>query len=243
LTGALGRAGGLLLAPVTGALSLIRHARMFHPSGVLYRAEVAASDAPGDDAHARAGARLAGSALVRLSSAWWKEGERPDVLGIAIRFTAAEAPDEAPAPGDQDLLFATIRWPWATPLGPLTTRQHDFLGNVYYAVSPFEDDDLGRVRFRLQPPELDQAGPREERLARAVEDGQAVLRLQVASAGQSYRDLATIALRAPIELDQGALRFSPFRAGRGIRPVGFVHGLRHAAYAASRLTRPAHERP
>ncbi|MEO8183439.1 MAG: hypothetical protein ABI895_31785 [Deltaproteobacteria bacterium] len=42
-----------------------------------------------------------------------------------------------------------------------------------------------------------------------------------------------------LDLDQEALRFDPFRAGRGVTPVGFVHALRRATYLASQRARPA----
>lgn len=236
LAGALGRIGGQLLAPLTGGVSLLRHARMFHPSGHVFRAEVEAVDGP-DERLRRAGARVSGPAIARLSSAWWKRRQWRDVLGIALRLTRESAPSVDPAPGDQDLLFATIRSPWTTPLAPLTTDVRDFLANDYYAVSPFEDPDLGRVRYRLVSPHVVLEGRREDRLAEAVRQGLAVFRLE-ASDGGEYRTFATVALRAPIDLDQAALRFSPFRDGRGMRPVGFVHNLRKGAYAASQRARP-----
>jgi hypothetical protein len=43
-----------------------------------------------------------------------------------------------------------------------------------------------------------------------------------------------------VELDQEALRFDPFRDGRGITPVGFVHSMRKLTYLASQRARPHH---
>src|SRR5262245_6871606 len=134
-SGILGRTLGLLLAPV----SLARRARMFHTEGVLYRAEaVARSPSP-------AAQRLEGPALLRFSGAWWRRRQWPDVLGIAVRFCASASasagtgaePCAETAPGDQDLIFATVRRPWTAPLAPLSTRVHDYLANDYYGVSPF----------------------------------------------------------------------------------------------------------
>ena len=81
--------------------------------------------------------RLEGAALIRLSTAWWRGGkEWIDALGLAMRL--GREPSVEAHEGDQDLLFATIRRPWTTLLAPLTTEQHDFLANDYYAVSPFD---------------------------------------------------------------------------------------------------------
>jgi hypothetical protein len=41
-----------------------------------------------------------------------------------------------------------------------------------------------------------------------------------------------------LDLDQEALRFDPFRAGRGIVPVGFVQWVRRLTYASSQRLRP-----
>jgi hypothetical protein len=40
-----------------------------------------------------------------------------------------------------------------------------------------------------------------------------------------------------VELDQGALRFDPFRNGRNIEPAGYVHHLRRLTYPTSQLYR------
>src|SRR4051812_3496321 len=109
----LGRVTGALLAPVTAFVSALRRARMFHPDGVVYRADVEPiPTANRHGAHAQVAARLAGPALIRLSSAWWKgDREWPDVLGAALRFRSRPVISPVPDPGDQDLLFATILSP------------------------------------------------------------------------------------------------------------------------------------
>jgi hypothetical protein len=234
----LGRVVGLLLAPVTGAFSLLRHARMFHPEGVVYASEVdAASDTPWPEV----AARLAGPALIRVSTAWWRHGrELPDALGLAIRFRRREQPSSEPDGGDQDLLLATIRHPWTTTFAPLTTHVHDFLDNDYYGVSPFFVDGIGLVYLRAVGSRPQVTGDdRGQRLARAVADRTASWRIEARSAGQGqWRPLAQLRPRTPAQIDQAALRFWPFRDGRGVRPRGFVHELRRAAYRASWAMRP-----
>jgi hypothetical protein len=216
---------------------------VFHPEGAVYAADVAPA---GADLTAL-GQRLAGPALVRMSTATWRGGrEWIDVLGCAIRFRRTDSPSAEPEPGDQDLLLATVRNPWTTLLAPLTTKQHDFLRNDYYAVSPFSVDGVSpRVKLRavarrdghgvLAP------GPglsRGARLDLDVRDGRAVLELQARPGRGEYTPVARIALRERVDVDQEKLRFSPFRDGRGIRPRGFVHALRLGTYSASQLLRP-----
>lgn len=240
-----GRIAGLALSPFTGLISAARHSRMFHPTGLLCAAT--AEPATTQGLTGEVAARLAGLTLVRWSSAWWKTGEWADVLGCALRFT--RAPLEAdPKPSDQDLLLATIQRPWTMPFAPLTTREHDFFANAYYGVSPFDVPPLGRIEWRLTP----EAGPllthgsREERLAYRIESNSARLLLEWAPypgpltrpIDARFEPLLGIRLTGFAELDQRRLRFDPFRAGRGVEPVGFVHNLRRAAYWTSQRARP-----
>jgi hypothetical protein len=239
-----GRALGLALAPFTGLLSAARRARMFHPNGVLCsaRAEPLVSSGPARDV----AERLAGPVLIRWSSAWWKHVEWVDAFGCALRFTGEPFGTE-PQPGDQDLLLATIQRPWTLPFAPLTTNHRDFLANVYYGVSPFEVPPLGRIEWRLcarQP--APGIGPRRERLARAIAQDRAVVVLEWSPypgpferpVAARFAPLLEIRLTGEVELDQRALRFDPFRAGRDVQPVGFVHALRRSTYRASQALRP-----
>ncbi len=248
--GAIGKQAGVLLAPLVGAGAKVRHARLFHPSGVVRLGEV---EAAGPEPWARAvGRRLEGRALVRLSSALWRAREWKDALGIAVRFRGEGDADPATlVEGDQDLLFATIRRPWTTPFAPLTTDAHDFCANDYYAVSPFEVEGVGRCKLRLVGPGVRFPGDtRGERLAYAVEKRLAVFRLELLplrllgapSRRQGWQTAACLRLGRELgQVDQEALHFSPFRAGRGVRPTGFVHGMRAATYAEGQAVRPDHE--
>jgi hypothetical protein len=225
---------GWLLAPLTGTLSLLRRARMFHPEGAVYRARV--EILPGR--YSMLAQRLEGPALARLSTAWWRAGkEWLDALGIALRL--GRDPGAEARAGDQDLLFATIRYPWTTPFAPLTTEQHDFLANDYYAVSPFDVAGVGRAKLRLvsSRPRRLTAKKRADRLVQAVERGEAWLHLEIQTA-KAWEPVARVVLVEPAELDQERLRFSPFRDGKGISPRGFVHGLRRATYLLSQIARP-----
>lgn len=235
---------GAALAPFTGLTSALRHARMFHPSGIVCVAE--ARSVATTPASREVAERLVGPVLVRWSSAWWKRSEHPDVLGCALRFTRGPIVVE-PQPGDQDLLLATIQRPWTMAFAPLTTRRHDFLSNDYFGVSPFDVPPLGRVEWRLVTPGAMYAGnDRRARLARAIEAGAARVRLEQARYpgplsrpdARAFEPIVELALVRVIEIDQRALRFDPFRAGRGITPGGFVHAMRRAAYLTSQALRP-----
>lgn len=238
-----GTLGGALLAPLTGFTSWLRQSRMFHPRGILCRAEVRprASTLP----ERRVAERLAGPALLRWSSAWWKRGEWPDVLGCAVRFTR-EPLDVRAKVDDQDLLFATIRRPWTMAFAPLSTQVHDFLSNSYFAVSPFEVKELGRIEWRLRAEEPSPPGDdRQARLEQAIVSHRKLLLEYCAYRSpresrddRAFRPLAVLELESVIELDQEALRFDPFQHGRDIVPVGFVHALRRATYATSQYSRP-----
>ena len=232
-----GLAAGYALAPITALVSWLRRARMFHPDGAVYRATVTVAESAPPDLQI-VGRRLAGVALVRLSGAWWRAPrEWPDVLGMAVRWGP---------PDPQDLLLATIRFPWTTPFAPLATDVRSFLWNHYHAVSPFVVPPVGRVKLRMKSPRIrnGRGGPRIAHLARELEAGRATWTMEARRLAppfflRRWEPVARLTLQRRETIDQAALRFSPFFTARGLRPFGFVHGLRAATYAASQRARPA----
>lgn len=239
LTELAGLLAGAALAPFIGLGATLRRARLLHPRGACFAARV--EPVATTPELAPICERLTGNALVRLSSALWRgHREAPDVLGCALRFRG-DLPALGPtADGDQDLLLATIPRPWLTPLAFAFTRPHDFLANIYWAVSPFVAG--GRrlwLRARARGALNLQGGPRrDERLLDAVHAGRAVLELEASTRPWlEYRPVARVRLVDPVQVEPRDLVFSPFRAGRGLRPVGFVHALRVATYAASQQVR------
>ncbi len=232
---------GEALAPLAAVVSHARRARTFHPEGKVVRAEV---EVDTDDlVLARVGERLAGPALLRFSTALWRGGrEWLDVLGLALRLRSTDEVSAEPAPGDQDILFATVRSPWTTLVAPLRTAPHDFLANDYYAVSPFAVPELGKVKWRIVSPRWAGHGEgREERLLEAIAS-HASLSWQVRrlGLGMPWRRVARVTLLEAVTVDEAELRFWPFRVGRHIEPRGFVHAIRRAVYEASQRARPAH---
>lgn len=224
---------GYLLGVVTLIMSFLRQARMFHPRGLLYEAHVESVN-------------FYPHALVRLSSAWWKKREWPDVLGIAIRFSPEAALGVIADPKDQDLLFASFsRW-WLTPLGPFLTNYRDYFANHFYTVAPFRyKNQINTYRIKPKIKTLIQ-GKRSERVTQAVLSGEAVFILQEKNdPSTAWRDVAKIKLIRRLHFDQERLRFNPFQNGLGIRPSGFLQHLRIGAYRMGQVGRPnsaEHER-
>jgi hypothetical protein len=220
---------GKTWAPAIAAIAKARQARMFHPVGLTFEGTAAPMGEDGE--LGSIGEALAGRVLARCSAALWKKPlEHFDVLGIALRFM----------PDDQDLLFATIISPLTMPLSPLTTNAHDFMANRYWAVAPFALRSGRRVKLRLVPIERrrDGEGPRNTRLRHDVKNNEAALMLQARrTLHRTWESVALIRFDRERHLDQNALRFDPFKAGRGIEPVGLVHAIRRAAYAASQRAR------
>ncbi len=189
---------------------------------------------------------------MRFSTALWREGkEWPDALGCAIRFRSRDEASVDADPHDQDLLFATIRSPWTTPLGPVGTHVHDFLANTYFATAPFDVPGVGRAKWRLvrerdagaRTDDRDRDADRGKRLVHAIHRGEATLHLEVRRTFHAgWSPVARVVLVGIADVDEDRLRFSPFRTGRGVRPRGFVHALRQGAYAASQAAGHARRR-
>lgn len=221
-------------APLWATLAKQRHARVFHPRGQLFAGALAAF--AGDGPHAALARRLGTRAIARFSAALSAhEREHLEVLGIALRLPDAE----------QDLLFATIRSPLTMLVAPLATNAHDFLANRYWATCPFVDRATGeRVQLRLTPLGRYAGGdprPRADRLVAAVAAGVCAFGLELRrTLALRWHRIAELAITGAIAPAPRAdtLRFDPFRAGAGLVPVGAVHAMRRAAYAASQRARP-----
>lgn len=230
----LGRAASLAVAPVTFTTSALRNARTFHPHGIVHRAEVRPHERV-PPSMATTATRLSGPALVRLSSAMFS-GERPDLLGVGVSIRGDAPP--------QDLLFTTARHVLTLPFALITTNVHDFLGNDYYAIAPFDLEGVGRVRLRLRPRPHPEARKRpghlvdrEVRVDDAAAEDRAGFDLEVRVRNGTWTPLLAIVLHEEVELPEDSLELTPFHDGRGVRPVGFVNAVRRLSYAASRAGR------
>jgi hypothetical protein len=231
----LGQGLGLGLALGTFAGSALRGARIFHPEGELYEASV---EPAGEGAAAQLGERLAGRALVRLSTGLRRGHDaHRDVLGLAIRF--AWDPD-APESAAQDLLLVTARHVATLPLALLITDTSSYLANDYYSIARFRAGELGVVELRAAPrrePSAAAPATRSVRLACAVAEERAVFHLQARGDDGAWQPFANLSLTGPSPADDAELLFSPHHAALGLEPVGFLNALRRAPYPASRAGR------
>ncbi len=237
----IGTAIGTVLGPIVSAVSRFRRARTFHPRGIVFEGR---SEPIIGGAFANLGADLEGRILARYSGALWKTpGERFDVLGIALRFRTGDQPfDHRVFPGDRDLLLATIRSPLTMVVSPFTTNAHDFLANRFFAVAPFEVHGHDRVELRLVPIDPPQGdGTRADKLRAAVLTGRCIWHLEARKTlTREWHAISRLVFEREVDLDQEALQFDAFRTGEGLEPVGLVHAIRKAVYAASQDARPAH---
>ncbi|MCY0986558.1 hypothetical protein OV203_05475 [Nannocystis sp. ILAH1] len=242
----IGRVLGVAMAPLAFVASAVRRDRIFHPDGVLYRAEVKPDAQHG--ALKPLAKRLGGAALVRLSGALWRwpQGRRrPDLLGVALRVRGNDETTVRLLPGDQDLSFVTATTVLRRPISTFATDAGDFLDNSYHSIFPYLLDDLGRVYLRLVPLQPAPAGAdRNQRLALAVTKEKATLRLelQAAALGDDWHSLATIDLREHLEVDEDAFELHPGTSAMGLVPDGLMQSARPEIYAASEAGRRLTER-
>jgi hypothetical protein len=240
-----GRAVGTLWGPPFRAISELRHARSLHAEGICLQAEVVPVRT--DPPFMEVAERLAGPAFVRLSTATWRGGrEWPDILGASVRFRQNTRITEEASPGDQDVLFATLRHMWTLAPAFLSTHVHDWLSNDYYGIAPFMVKGLGRAKLRLTSlrgvPR--RQGSRVQRLREAMSEGNALLTFEVypleRGLPRTWTPLADLFLRAEVTLNPARLRFNPFRDGLGITPRGFLHAVRLPVYRQSQEGRTEH---
>lgn len=227
----LGTLLGYPLGTITGTISFLRDARMFHPSGRLVKCKVHPLKQD-----------LYPFALLRLSSALWKRGQSPDVLGLAMRLSSQQTFTEFPQPNDQDLLFASFPHPWQTPYGPLLTKHWDFFSNTFFTVCPFMKDRR-KVTFRLVPMDNfhHQHLNRDEILTEWIAKNGS-LSLEMKDERDRWERIATIELVEEVQLNQDILKFNPFLNGLGITPTGFIQHLRIGAYSLSQFGRSVRNR-
>ncbi|PTL82791.1 hypothetical protein [Vitiosangium sp. GDMCC 1.1324] len=239
---ALGIAAGALVSPLLYPFFFARGARFFHPSGVVHSARVVPPTGVAAGAPADLAARLVGPALVRFAGGWFSGEAGKDSLGISLRFHDQPLPSALHGKGDQDLYFVSFPSFVLRKFisGIHQTYLHDYLANTYWAVAPYEVDGFGRVSLRLTASGAGRPGvDRAERLQRAVEEGVARLLLEAAPLGSEVH-LPVAEIRLGSRLSQNLeteLRTVPGSSGRGLRPSGFLQGLRVVPYAACQHAR------
>lgn len=191
------------------ALSRLRGARIFHPSGTGYDATLTVTSGwEGVPALARGSEHRA---IVRLSRAVGLPEPLPDALGIGLRL-----PDVYGAGRHQDFLLVT------SSRGPVL--QHLLLPGVHSG-QPYSSLLLYRIGGDI-------------RLVGALPDGERAFKLAVAPLRGGWQPIGDLRLgrKLPGEYSD-QLAFNPWNAGEGITPVGPLMGLRRAAYRGSQRGR------
>jgi hypothetical protein len=240
----LGLWAGSMTAPLFTIGSWLRQARIFHPRGIYFQAQVE----PVQDVDPRftdlAQGLSQGEALMRLSAGVSKmrRGVLPDVLGVALRFNTAANEDFAVKEGTQDLLMVTARSVLTLPIAALRTNQRDFMANLYYGMGKFEYADQSDMRLRLTPlPQVGSSGEDRYAMIRdAVANDEVVFLLEIASQSDSeqWYPLVRIRLVNEVKIDERKITFWPFYTGQGIIPEGFIQYMRPVPYLSSQWVRP-----
>lgn len=207
-------------APVSaifGGFSRLRGKRAMHPVGVV---TTAALHVPSDPALPAAWRDLDGiTGVMRFSKAIGLPQHVPDVLGLALRF------------GGQDILLASALA--ASPfLQHLMVPAAGFDQTLFSSLLPHR---VGGQNAILQA-QIDGRLPEAEGYLEAVRDG-GVFSLALSAAGllRGRRPLGTVTIGEVVADDAAArVRFDPWRASAGLRPVGPFQRMRSSAYAASR---------
>lgn len=206
-------------------LSRVRGARIFHPDGEAFEARWTPLDV-----RVFAGTGLAEErrAIVRLSQAVGLPDRAPDILGVAIKVLDAHGHRT-----DQDLLLAStvddgrgrhVLWP------ARTFTAATFSSVLAHRVGTRRAVLVARVRS---------AGP----VAMADLRGAPPPAIEVLLDDADGRHLARLELGRPLgPLVSQELRFDPWHAGPGLRPVGLLNRIRRPAYRASQQGRGAPRR-
>ena len=219
---------GYPLGLITGTVSFLRAARMFHPTGILALGEV--------EVMKKDFMRLHPYVMVRFTSAIWKYKNLPDVLGLTLRFSEQKNFTTRPLKNDQDLLFASFPHPWQTPIGPFLTNYKNFFANSYYAVSPFSVQGRTYI-FKVTANNSAEERNKRDKIIRQHIQEEDTIYLWTKSGKEPWVEVARIKLKEELFLDQEDLFFNPFLNGLNICPTGFIHHLRIGAYRLSQLGR------
>jgi hypothetical protein len=240
---AIGLWTGGLVAPVFAVGSMLRQNRVFHPKGIHFRANVTAVENVEEKFAEIATSLARHDTLVRFSTGR-PSRERtilPDIHGISIRFGAERGENFQPRDDAQDLLLMTAESVLSLAKGAISTNQQNFAGNIYHGGAPFEIAEQPNMLVRLVPmSHVETSGTdRYQNLRHAVEEGDVIFRLEVASMSQpnKWYPLVEIRLMNEVQVDDSKLELWPFRTGRGIVPQGFVQYTRQMPYLFSEYGR------
>lgn len=207
--------------------SAVRHARIFHPRGVLLSGTVDRI-APED----RGLPLVSGPVVARFSKAVGLPGALPDIGGLALRVPSVD-----PSRPDWDVLLVTV---YRGLLGrailrPVTSWQ----GPVFSTLAPLEHDgQTWWLRARIDS-RIDGGGLTLDGVAAQVRATGVEIDVEQALGTGDFEPLARLSLTG--ETPRGDVSFDPVRnRAPGVRLLpGWLNDLREAAYRRSREGRHA----
>jgi len=212
-----------VVAAIAGAARRARSVRVLHPAASSYYAEVVVTPIgrpTGSDFLDQAGSFRA---VVRFSRGAGTPDPLPDVLVLAIKVIDAHGPDH-----DQDLLLVTSA---SAPLcRHLLLAATGFLGRQFSSVLPYLVGRRIRLFGAFAPsPALRDGGTALAQVHIAASGGDLRFDLSMAGALRGWHRIGVLLVGSPLpDADAAALRFDPWTAGPGIRPIGVLQALRWA---------------
>ncbi|WP_219416174.1 hypothetical protein [Pseudonocardia nigra] len=231
------RAPQQLITTAFEALARLRHARAFHPRGVVVDGRLLLTD-PGSATARALGGPAERPAVVRMSKGAGTPGNLPDLLGIAARV---------PLDGDRvlDLLFTSVGRGRVTHLLLAPSRgwtSHPYSTFLHYRVD-------GRAMLLTLDPEepVRVRGTDPDAVRTAVDGGTVAFALTERPVTGPPRTAGRLVL-GPVRTDV-RVSFDPvLNAHPRLRPVRPLSGVRRWAYTGSRRGRHAdrdalHESP
>ena len=224
-SGVVGAIGSVLEAAFE-ATSSLRHARTFHPRGIVVEQEVIIPTDAGPPGFPDATQQV----IVRLSRGIGLPGSLPDIPGVAIRFVDAGGPGV-----HQDLLLAST---FDGPVGRLVLRPTtSFTSGRFTSLLPY-DANGQKVVFGA---DVDTGGSRAhdiDELATVLAAQPIEITLHWATPTSPWRTIGTLVLGPTDRVaDLPSLAFDVTNCVPGIRPAVFLNRVRPAAYLGSRKGR------
>lgn len=213
------------LAAPFGLGSAVRHAKLFHPKGIVLRGTLERIAADG----AGLPVGSADDVLVRLSSALGLPRSVPDVAGLAMRLPPTDLADSA-----WDILLASAGRDVVTRCVPLPVGSFDSAS--YSSLMPLRHD--GRNWWLragvVSAPTL----PTLESISDAVLFRPLVIELEQSPGTDDYQPLARLSLTS-VDNSGGQVSFDPVRrTPSSVRPgPEWLRSLRARAYLDSRRGR------
>ncbi|MCW3815623.1 phosphodiesterase [Micromonospora sp. DR5-3] len=214
------------------ALARRRHARLLHPAGRTFSAEVMIWGTPGPPTGVPLFDRPGRwPATVRLSKGVATPGSWPDVLGLGVRLHREAEPPV-------DLLVSSSAAPPVLRHLPLPRRR--FTG-TYSSIMPFRAGRRRLLLAALADPDGPELGRSLAEVAAAVGADPPRLVLAVASAVGPWRPFGQVCLDGQRGArEDAALAFDPIgNVPAGLRAEGLLAWLRATTYRRSRRARGA----